>query len=202
MWAVEILATGFEMFLLISYLNATLNKKYENRYFYGVLALLMFLFTTFLDYLKMFANNKLPILICLWAVGALILYKDKIYKKIFAVLSMFALLVVADYITFFIDIAISDFFVTKEYARTLMLFVSKTILFILVKIISVRKLKQYNNVKISLFYIVLILIVPFSTIVYFLETYYVLNTYQIESNALILTSLLMLFLNFFITYLF
>jgi len=206
---VELFITIFEAILIFSFFDSNLGRKYDIKTLYFVLLFICILVVYCTDKIKLFVNYKAIIVIIMYLMMSISFYNGKLRNRIIASIIIITLLIFADLVTFSIDnilkLLLQSMEFDSEYKRILMLFISKIIFFVLVKLCSKRELITYKENKLNIIYWLLLFSIPMITIILFLVVFFSLQFIPTSYNVywlMLIASVGLLFLNLLVFYVF
>jgi len=206
---IELFATSFEVFIVFGYFNNLFAKKFKNQLLYILTEVFFVALITYFDKIKMYANYKILFTIMVFIIILRFLYIGRFINKLLIIFLVIALLIMADLLAFSIEnvFMINNIFtpLNSMYHRILMILVSKTLLFLLLKLCSKKNIYLNNNSKLTMLYYFLIIILPMITTSAFFVVFYSLQFAPETSNvfyAVLTMSIGMLLLNIFVFHVF
>ena len=205
---IEFFTIVFEVILFFVFFDNVLTRKFEKKSIYFFTGILLIFIINYADYIKTFANYKVILAILMLGLTSCFLYKGRLIYKIFTSVFIIVLLSIADLTTFSIENIIKSVILNYDadsvYNRIMMILISKSLFFVLVKI-SRRKNISLYNVKLTVMYYSLVLLIPLITIMAFFVLFYMVQFVPSDNiiyQSLLFVSLGLLFLNLFVLYIF
>lgn len=202
---IELFATTLEVIIIFAFFGNTFEKRFKKSFLYLLAEFAIILLVISFDIINLFINYKAFIIVIVFILAATLLYKGRFVNKLLVNILVFTFLFIADIVAYSIEniLIISETITTilPIYERLFMIFVSKTLFFMLIKLCSKRNISLYNNIKLTALYYFLVTILPLITISTFFTLFYCLQFIPEAINifSVVLTlSLCMLFFNIFV----